>query len=75
MKNLWQRWKVITKKIVNVQASIILIIIFILFFIPLGVFLNLFFKNITSGNKSIKINSFWIKRNKVVHDLKWAKEQ
>jgi len=76
MKNLWKKWKTLTKKIVSVQANIVLTIIYFVIFVPLGVFLQIFSKKTLLGHRyKVRHNTNWIKRKKVIYDLPFARQQ
>lgn len=76
MKKVWKKWLKITKKVVNVQANILLSLFYAVFIIPFSIFLKMFFKNALLGHRYAKRkNTYWVKKKNVKHDLKFAQEQ
>lgn len=76
MKNFWQKWQKITKKIVSVQATVLLTIVYSILIIPLGFFLKLFSKDILLGHRySKKPHTFWIPVKKIKQDKAFAEGQ
>jgi len=76
MKNLWKKWKAITKRIVAVQATVVLTIIYFVFFVPLGIFLQVFSQKTLLGHRyKVRRNTNWIKRKKIIYDLPFARQQ
>lgn len=60
----------------HVQANIFLTIFFVIFIIPLGLMLGIFFPNALRKHSVKKQrNSYWLKRDKFRQDMKFAKEQ
>lgn len=69
MKKIWNKWKRISLFIVNIQANIVLTVIFVILFIPLGFIYRFFNKN----NKNKR--NFWEKKKKFDSDINFAKQQ
>ena len=76
MKKAWQTWLNIAKKFMNFWANVFLTLFFIVLIIPFSLILQLFFKQALLGHSYQKRNkTFWIKRQKIAQDLRWAQEQ
>lgn len=76
MKKVWNKWQAITKKIVNMQANIVLFIIYFLLIIPLGLILKTFFPKVLFGHRhQARKGSFWIPYKKTTYDISFAKKQ
>jgi len=76
MSTIWKKWIQLSKRLVGFLATILLTVIYLLFIIPLGIFLQLFFKNALRGHRyHFRKNTYWIKRKKTTYDLTFAKEQ
>lgn len=72
---MWKKWKEIARKATSIQLNILFTILYILIIIPLS---SLIRKNLLKTVR-IKIDknkkSYWIKKEKFVQDLKWARKQ
>ena len=76
MKNAWQRWRKISKKVVGVQATVVFGIIFLIIITPLSLFLKLVNRNVFLGSGYTKRqNSYWSKMPKKAYDLNSARKQ
>jgi hypothetical protein len=70
MKNLWTKWTNITKKIVNYLVSLILILVYFVFIIPAWIAIK-----ISTSETQEKHKTFWIKKEKIKNNLKFALKQ
>lgn len=75
MKKMWKSWIVISKKISGFLANIVLTVFYIFVIIPVGFIIKLFFPQIHQGRIIVKKQSYWIKREKIEQDIKFAREQ
>lgn len=75
MSAFLSKWKKIVKKVTSFQADVLFSIIFFLFILPIGFLtrgsLGKRFGLRLSGRK----NSYWIRRDRCVQDLDWARKQ
>ncbi|MDO8657834.1 MAG: hypothetical protein Q7K55_03780 [Candidatus Levybacteria bacterium] len=70
MLSVWTRWKFITKKVVDLQAVVLLSAVYFIFIAPLSFFrMNFIIKN------KKKQRSYWIKKLIVDQGMEWAKKQ
>ena len=74
MKKLWRSWKKFSAKIAKFEANLILSILYLLVFLPLGLFLQIFSRKTFEGPARNK-NSYWQKIENSKQDLGWAKRQ
>jgi hypothetical protein len=76
MKNAWQKWMRISKKVVGVQATVVFGIIFLLIITPLSLFLKVVNRNVFYGSGYMKKeNSYWSKMPKRKYELDSARKQ
>lgn len=76
MKKIWRKWVRIVRIVVNIQASVILFIIFYLILLPMSLFIRIFSKKSLEGHSFIKKeNSSWMLREKIKYSLVWARSQ
>ena len=75
MRKKWKSWIAISKKISGFLANIVLTIFYIFVIIPVGLIIKLVFPQVYQGRVIVKKQSYWIKREKIEQDIKWAKEQ
>lgn len=76
MKHGWNKWVKLSKKIATVQVNVLLFLFYFALIVPMGIFLNLFFKNVLLGHRYQKgNNTYWIKRKKLKQNLVFAREQ
>lgn len=76
MNKGWKKWIKISKIVAGFQATIFLTIFYYLFIVPLGIFLQVFFKNVLKGHGyHFRRNTYWIKRKSIKQDLSYAQEQ
>ena len=73
---IWKKWIKVNKKASGLLADILLTVIYIVIIIPIAFLLQIFFKKSLLGHAhKSKKNSFWSKKDKITHDLAWAREQ
>lgn len=66
----------IVNKSVSVQAYLVLSIVYIVLIMPLGFFLQVFFKNtVLKDIYPHKKTTYWVSRKKQQYNLTWAKKQ
>ncbi len=76
MKNAWAKWVKIVKIVVNIQASIILFVLYYLIILPMALILRVFSnKSLKGHGHELKDNSLWISRMKIKHSLIEARAQ
>jgi len=76
MKYIWKKWLLISRKLVSVQAAIVLTICYVLLILPLSLLLQILFKKVLLGHGYQKRNnSYWIKHNATRQDIHFAQEQ
>jgi hypothetical protein len=76
MNNYWKKWTRIVKAVVNIQASVVLFLIYYIFVLPIGLYLKMFSRKSLIGSLGReKENSYWIIREKAKIGLLWAKAQ
>jgi len=76
MNKYWEKWVKIVKKVVSIQSSVILFLIFYILILPIGLFLKTFSKKSLIGSQGKeKQNSYWITRDKVKSGIIWARAQ
>ena len=73
MRKLWERWKVISNKILDKEATIILTILYIILVYPIALIYKLFADSL---NLKTKKKSFWFeKETENVSSLESFKKQ
>ncbi len=77
MKNTWKSVKAIAKKIANVQADIVLTIVFFIIIVPMGIVMRYFFKKslLRTAPKSDGMKTYWISRVPSLQTLSEARRQ
>lgn len=71
MQNAWHRWMNITKKVVDIQANILLGVIYFALILPIS-FIR---KANIINNKITKKQSYWVRKYAGKQDITWAKKQ
>lgn len=71
MSKLWKKWLKITKKIVNFQVGLVLIISFLFFIVPASVIVN----NLKIKKGKTSKRSYWIKKQSIKSNLVNASKQ
>ena len=71
MKNVWTRWKRIAKIAANIQANILLSVVYFLIMVPVSVI----FKTLILFKNEKKSSSYWSTRRKIIQNMDWAKRQ
>jgi hypothetical protein len=72
MNNAWKKWMSLAKKFGNVQANVLLSVVYCLIIAPLGFLFKLLGKFQTYNAKN---SSYWLLRKKVKQDISWARKQ
>ena len=62
----------LAKKFGNVQANILLSVVYLIIIIPLGFYFKLTGKFQING---VRNSSYWLLRKKVKQDMSWARKQ
>jgi flagellar basal body-associated protein FliL len=75
MKHLLHNWKNLAKKATNAQMSVVLIIIYFIFIVPLSIIFRVVFKNIFIRFSNQQATSFWQKKVQHKQDIHWAEKQ
>lgn len=77
MKKTWKTVKAIAQKIANIQADIVLTVVFYILIVPLGIVMRYFFKKSLLGtvSKSESMKSYWISRLTTQQNLSEARRQ
>jgi hypothetical protein len=71
IKDLWQAWKRVTRKIGDFQARVLLTIIYGTIVLPFGLLVRLFSDPLHIKHRPTK----WTEQSSDGHDLDWAQKQ
>ena len=76
MKQTWQTWLGISKKVVGIQASFFFGLIFIVIITPLSYIIRKVNPSIFKGSNVKDLeNTYWNKIKKTTHNLEFARRQ
>ncbi len=75
MKRAFGRFKKFAERVANIQAKIIMSVIFILLIIPLSWIIKIVLKKRMLFYKDENAATYWTERYKIPQTLEWARKQ